>query len=320
MRFLALLFLLFLLLVPPVKAAMSQERCAVIDAVVLHLKTRYVDSAVGARAAEALRTAIRSGDLDQIDDPDRFAQELSALLQRLTGDGHLNVEFSTTPVKADAGGAFTKEQMERWYGAHLNYGIQRIDRLENNVGYIDLRAFAPLDMGGDTLVAAMNVLADMDAMIIDLRSNGGGMGDAADLVASYLFDEGRQPLTGIYDRPTDTLTQRFTQVYVPGRRFGGVKPVYVLISADTFSAAEALAYNLQALDRAIIVGETSGGGAHPFDYLPVSDHFVLWSVTARSINPITGGNWQDVGVQPDIETASEQALDAALAHLHHRLR
>ncbi|MEM8564438.1 MAG: S41 family peptidase, partial [Pseudomonadota bacterium] len=205
-----------------------------------------------------------------------------------------------------------------WYGAHRNYGVQRIDRLENNVGYLDLRVFAPLDMGGDTLVAAMNVLADMDAMIIDLRHNGGGMADAADLVASYLFDGGRQPLTGVYDRPTDTLTQRFTQPYVSGRRFGFGKPVYVLQSKDTFSAAEALAYNLQALDRATIVGEVSGGGAHPFEYVPLTDHYVLWSVTARSINPITKGNWQGVGVKPDIEVDADSALGAALAHLRER--
>ncbi|MEM8661985.1 MAG: hypothetical protein AAGF35_13960 [Pseudomonadota bacterium] len=68
---------------------MSQERCAEIDALALHLKTRYVDSEVGAMAAEALRAFIRSGELDQIDDPDRFAQELSALLQRLILHWHI---------------------------------------------------------------------------------------------------------------------------------------------------------------------------------------------------------------------------------------
>lgn len=307
------------LVVPGFALGLSAEQQRVVDAVTLHLASSYVDPELGRKTAEKLQAALVAGELDTTTDGPRFAQALSERLQVWTGDGHLNVEYSPTPIRnVDDQHTYTREQMEHWYGAHRNYGVQRIDRLENNVGYLDLRVFAPLDMGGDTLVAAMNVLADMDAMIIDLRHNGGGMADAADLVASYLFDGGRQPLTGVYDRPTDTLTQRFTQPYVSGRRFGFGKPVYVLQSKDTFSAAEALAYNLQALDRATIVGEVSGGGAHPFEYVPLTDHYVLWSVTARSINPITKGNWQGVGVKPDIEVDADSALGAALAHLRER--
>jgi C-terminal processing protease CtpA/Prc len=165
-------------------------------------------------------------------------------------------------------------------------------------------------MGGDTIAAAMNAIANTDALILDLRHNGGGS-DTVALVASYLFDE-RQPLSGIYDRARDELTQGYTQAYVPGKRFGSSKPVYVLISKRTFSAAEALAYDLQALKRATIVGEPSGGGAHPFEYRRIHPHFVLWSVTRRSVNPITKGNWQGTGVQPDVRVDSGQALEKAL--------
>ncbi|MEM7677937.1 MAG: S41 family peptidase, partial [Myxococcota bacterium] len=112
--------------------------------------------------------------------------------------------------------------------------------------------------------------------------------------------------------------QRFTQPYVSGMRFGSKKPVYILISSKTFSAAEAFAYNLQALKRATVVGEKSGGGAHPFEYVRIHPHFVLWSVTAKSVNPITGSNWQTVGVTPDIEVPKNEALTAALADLARR--
>ena len=298
----------------------EQDRQQVLEAVIAHLRSDYIDPGVGERAALALRKDMDAGRFNSFAGGRSFADALSRRIQGLTDDGHLNVEYSAEPINArpDAEEEYSDAQMERWYGAHINYGVNRVERLDDNIGYLDLRVFPPLAMGGDTIVAAMNVLADMDGLIIDLRRNGGGIGDTADLVASYLFDEGRQPLTGVYDRPSDTLTQRFTLQYVPGKRFGGDKPVYVLISEDTFSAAEALAYNLQALDRAEIVGEVSGGGAHPFEYLPVHEHFVLWSVTARSVNPLTGSNWQSVGVQPDIAVPAEDALREALNALSGR--
>lgn len=296
----------------------SADRQIVIEAVIEHLETSYVEASVGAAAAEVLRQDLidRRFSSSGAAGAD-FAEALSERLQELTGDGHLNVEFSETVlVDTEAGDEeFSAAQMERWYGSHLNFGVQRAERLDSNIGYLDFRVFPPVDMGGDTVVAAMSLIANTDALIIDLRKNGGGIGDTADLVASYLFDSERQPLTGIYDRPSDTLSQRFTQSYVPGQRFGGDKPVYVLLSDQTFSAAEALAYNLQALGRAKIVGETSAGGAHPFEYVRVHPHFVLWSVTAKSVNPITGVNWQSVGVKPDIETSAEEALEVAIKDL-----
>ncbi len=293
----------------------ENTRQQVLSAVIAHLEDDYVDPQVGQRAGASLREDLAAGKFHSFTDAEHFATAVSTRLQELTGDGHLNVEYSPSPISASAEAEqeYGDEQMERWYGAHINYGVNRIERLEGNLGYFDLRVFPPLAMGGDTIAAAMNVLADLDGLIIDLRNNGGGIGATADLVASYLFDGGRHPLTGMYDRPTDTLTQRFTLPYVPGKRFGKDKPVYVLTSGKTFSAAEALAYNLQALDRATVIGEVSGGGAHPFDYLPVHPHFVLWSVTARSVNPITGTNWQSVGVQPDVEVLSQDALDVAVA-------
>ena len=294
------------------------DRAQVVEAVATHLETDYVESeSIGIAAARQFRTDFYGGTFDGIVEGEAFANLLSARLQELTGDGHLTVEFSETAIDEgeEAQAAFDASQMERWYGAGINYGVQSIERLDGNTGYLDLRVFPPIDMGGDTIAAAMTVLADMDALVIDLRNNGGGIGDTADLIASYLFSTDRRPLTGTYDRPTNTLTQRFTYPMVPGKRFGPDKPVYVLISPKTFSAAEGLAYNLQALGRATIVGEPSGGGAHPFEYVRIHTHFVLWSVTAKSVNPITGRNWQSVGVQPDILVDSDDALERALIEL-----
>lgn len=296
----------------------SDDRARVLERVAEHLETDYVDAErVGEAAAAQLRADFDAGLFDQSRDGESFAESVGNRLRELTGDGHLNLEYSSADIGEgeDAQEAFNQEQMQRWYGAWINYGVESVERLDGNIGYLDLRVFPPIEMGGETIAAAMTVLADMDGLIIDLRHNGGGIGDTADLVASYLFASERQPLTGVYDRPSDTLTQRFTYPIVPGRRFGPDKPVYVLISSETFSAAEALAYNLQALGRAGIIGEPSGGGAHPFEYLRIHPNYVLWSVTAKSVNPITGSNWQSVGVQPDIQVSSADALTRALTEL-----
>jgi C-terminal processing protease CtpA/Prc len=290
------------------------DRKQVLDAVIAHLETEYVDPDVGKRAAKKLRDKSVRELLKSAGDGTAVAEALRDKLRAETGDGHLNVEYSEKELPSDQAAAdaeFSEQEMERYYGAHVNFGVRKAERLENNIGVLDLAVFPPSSMGGDTIAAAMQVVAHTDALIIDLRRNGGGMETVA-LVASYLFDT-QQPLSGIYNRPSGKTTQNFTLPYVPGAKFGGTKPVYVLTSKRTFSAAEALAYDLQALKRATIVGEPSGGGAHPFTYKRIHPHFVLWSVVEKSVSPITGKNWQGVGVQPDVPIDQAQAMDKALA-------
>lgn len=303
-------------------AAISEaDRKAVLAAVIAHLETEYVDPAVGKRAAKKLREKSVRDMLANASDGPALAAALRDQLRAATGDGHLNVEYSEKELPSDQAAAdaeFSEQELERYYGAHVNFGVRKAERLEENIGLLDLAVFPPANMGGDTVSAAMQVIAHTDALIIDLRRNGGGM-DTVSLVASHLFDT-RQPLSGVYHRPTGKTTQNFTQPYVPGAKFGGAKPVYVLISRKTFSAAEALAYDLQALKRAIVIGEASGGGAHPFTYRRIHPHFVLWSVVEKSVNPITGKNWQGVGVQPDVVIDPAQALDKALELIAARKR
>lgn len=295
------------------------DRKQVVQAIVAHLESEYVDPEVGQRTAKVLRKKLAAEAFESAATGPALAEVLTRELRDETGDGHLNVEYSEQPIgaAADADDEFTAQEMERYYGAHVNFGVRKAERLDKNIGLLDLSVFPPAQMGGDTVAAAMQVVAHTDALIIDLRNNGGGS-DTVALVASYLFDE-RKPLSGIYDRPANTTRQNFTLPYVPGAKFGGTKPVYVLISKRTFSAAEALAYDLQALERATIVGEPSGGGAHPFNYRRIHPHFVLWSVTEKSVNPITGKNWQGVGVQPDVRIDSARALECAIELITQRL-
>jgi len=131
------------------------------------------------------------------------------------------------------------------------------------------------------------------------------------LLCAYLFDESKH-VNDIYNRPDDRTIQFWTPPYVPGRRFGGTKPVWVLTSSVTFSGGEELAYDLQQTGRATIVGETTRGGAHPTDWHEIAEHLYVTVPEARAINPESGANWEAVGVVPDLAVAADQALDHAV--------
>lgn len=291
------------------------EQRAVVKTIAELLQTRYVDPSKGQTLSRRLRNEAQSGKWDDTPDPETFAQTLTQHLREISGDGHFAVDYSPQSVSEGSNAAesdYSAEDLERWYGAGVNHGFEEVRRLEGNIGYLKLRAFAPVSIAGDMASAAMTLLAQSDAIIIDLRSNGGGYSEMVHLLAAYLFDR-PQAMSGTYNRPSGTTTQASTPAWVPGRRFGGKKPVYILISHRTFSAAEALAYDLQAAKRAIIVGEASGGGAHPFEYRRVGKHFILSLPESRSVNPITGKDWEGSGVIPDVSVAADQALDRAMA-------
>ena len=148
--------------------------------------------------------------------------------------------------------------------------------------------------------------------MIDLRKNGGGDPATVALLASYLFDQ-RTHLNDIYDRPKDATTEYWTSDTLAGRKYGGGKKVYVLVSKYTFSGGEDLAYTLQALKRATIIGATTGGGAHPVTAQRLGDHFAAMVPLARAINPITKTNWEGVGVAPDVAVDPDKALEKAKA-------
>jgi C-terminal processing protease CtpA/Prc len=118
-------------------------------------------------------------------------------------------------------------------------------------------------------------------------------------------------LNDFYVRETGRRQSFHTTETVEGRRYGQNKPVYILTSNRTFSAAEEFTYNLKNLKRAVIVGETTGGGAHPGGVRRITDHFGIWLPTGRAINPITGTNWEGVGIAPDIAVDPTDALRAA---------
>jgi C-terminal processing protease CtpA/Prc len=169
-----------------------------------------------------------------------------------------------------------------------NCAFEKVERLAANIGYLKFNGFMDPGVCGGTATAAMNFLGNVDAIIIDLRANGGGDPKMVAYLSTYLFGEVTH-LNDLYNRKEDSTTQFWTLRDVPGKRLAG-KPVFVLTSKRTFSGAEEFSYNLKMLKRATIVGETTGGGAHPVSGHRVDDHFMIGVPFARAVNPISKTN------------------------------
>jgi C-terminal processing protease CtpA/Prc len=194
--------------------------------------------------------------------------------------------------------------------AASNCGFESAEHYRPKIGYLKLKAFAEEENCAPTAIAAMSFLADSDALIIDLRNNGGGAPRMAAVISSYLFDE-HTHLDDIYDQTQNTTGQLWTLPYVPGKKFTG-KPVFALTSASTFSVGEEFSYDLKSLKRATLIGETTGGGAQTVSRHRIDDHFFIRVPLGRFNNPITRTDWEGTGVEPDVKVAAADAFDEAL--------
>ena len=293
----------------------AAERRSIIDGVIARLNEAYVFPDTAKAMETALRARQRRGEYDRITSSQAFAESLTAHLQAVSRDRHLRVRYVARGVPAGPGGdgpSPDDREQARTFGRRMNFGFERVERLPGNVGYLEIRSFG-FDTADVSSVAAnaFNLLGNTDALIIDVRRNGGGSPHMVAQVSSYLFGAEPVHLNSLYWRPYNRTDDFYTSRKVAGTRYGPDRPVYVLTSRNTFSGAEEFTYNLQTRKRATIVGDTTGGGAHPGGPRRVTDYFAVWVPSGRAINPITKTNWERVGVRPDIAVASDQALRAA---------
>jgi C-terminal processing protease CtpA/Prc len=197
-------------------------------------------------------------------------------------------------------------------------GVEKVNHLTPRIGYLELSGFMPPFIVADKFAATMDKLADTDGLVIDLRNNHGGMPESVALLASYFFDQ-RTHLNDIWERETGATTQHWTVDKLGGKRYGAKKPVLILVGPGTTSAGEDFAYAMQATKRATLVGERTWGGAHPTGPFRLNDHFYAVIPIARSISPITHGNWEGTGVVPDVVATQDKALDVAQDMLQRKL-
>jgi hypothetical protein len=284
------------------------QRRMLIDKVAKQLEDHYVFPDKAEKMNAALRRHLKSGDYDEIGDSGAFAEALTKDLRAVSHDRHLWVRFGRRYEDPEP----TTEENAR-FARSVNFGFGPIERLKGNVAHVVINGFPPSDTveSREAIAILMTKVADADALLVDLRENGGGDPDTVALVASYVFDEEPVHLNDMYSRETNSVSESWTLRDLKGARFGGRKPVYVLTSKHTFSGGEEFAYDLQSLRRAKVVGDTTGGGAHPVRPRPLDEWFTIGVPWGRPINPITKTNWEGVGVVPDIKVSSDAALDEA---------
>jgi retinol-binding protein 3 len=286
------------------------------------LEERYVFADRGARMADSLRLDARERVYSGIPDPDLLARTLSARIRSLSGDGHLWVMAEPEPTVAPTEEPATESDPAPVPIHHLrtNFGFPKAEILPGNVGYLDIRQFVDPAMGGETAAAAMAYLGNIDALVLDLRASTGGSQGMVALLASWLFEAGTPVhLFDSYHRASDRTVQNWTLSYLPAPRFVD-GPVYVLTAARTFSAGEGLAYILKHLDRATVVGETTGGGANPGAFHRLNPRFVMFVAESQVTSPVTGSNWEGIGVRPHVTVPAEAALETAHRLALERLR
>ena len=300
---------------PTLDAAKKQ---AIVDEIATLFNKNYIFAETARKVEEALRAKLKAGDFDKASAAPDFARAVAAVILDVSKDRHTG--FAYNPAMAEdlrRLDSRSDEEVRKVRERQLeqarreNFGFRKVERLPGNIGYLDFRVFASPDEAGPTAIAAMNFLAYCDAIIVDLRQNGGGDPAQIQLISSYLFDEPVH-LNDLYARATGSTENYWTLPYVPGAK-ASQADVYVLTSARTFSGAEEFSYNLQNLKRATLIGETTGGGAHPTNAMIVQRDFILRVPFARAINPVSKTNWEGTGVKPDIACPAAEAFDRAYA-------
>jgi hypothetical protein len=281
------------------------------------LKDAYVFPDVAAKIAATLEERNARGQYDSITSAKAFSDLVTKQMFEVANDKHLRLVYSARPLPAmpasKPGSAPPPNDRMLLQLRVSNYEFERVERLSGNIGYLKLNAFVDAERGGGVASGAMAFLANSDALIIDLRQNGGGGHAMVALLASYFFS-GLVHLNDLAYRIEGSrdydVTQVWTAPYVPGQRYID-KEVYILTSPRTFSAAEEFTYDLQALKRVTVVGETTAGGANPGGPYRLGDHFYAAMPRGHSINAVTKSNWEGKGIEPDVKVPEADALKTA---------
>jgi hypothetical protein len=255
----------------------------------------------------ALSKLAQSPEFKAISDQQQVAKLISKTIRQF--DGHFSFQW-----QAQNAGHKDKQQpvREGWFNmlSRKNAGFNKVEILDGNIGYISFTGFNNLTSRSRKIVeSVMSFVEDTDAVIFDLRKNGGGSPEMIQLISSYFFTE-KTHLNSFYNRQTGALTEFWTFDNIKGKKRPNV-PIYVLTSDYTFSAAEEFSYNLKHLKRGTIVGEATGGGANPVTYFNLGNGFRSSIPISKAVNPITKTNWEGIGVQPDVKVDAEHAFDRA---------
>lgn len=291
----------------------AAKRAEIVETLAREVEDRYCQPEVALKIAAHLRAELKAGRFDDCANRLTLAPKLTTALRAVNDDRHFAVygvpegrvdEERDDPLRSSV--RRLDESRAR------NHGFARVEVLDGNIGLLELNAFADFAPARETAAAAMRLLAGVDALIVDLRGNGGGSPEMVQFLCSYFFGERTHLNSLVIRRPEGEVVREFwTLDELPGPRLVDV-PLYVLTSGRTGSAAEEFSYNVQSRDRAILVGQTTAGAANPGGTVPIDERLVAFISDGQARNPITGTNWEGVGVVPEVEVPVPDALDKAL--------
>lgn len=298
------------------KPLAAEEKKAVVNAVANVLAKQYVFPETARKMGDLIRKNLKAGKYAILNNPPVFAVQLSEDLRSVSRDQHLGIRYAPERIlemkMPDEAKRKAATERNRKIARLENHGFKEAKILSGNVGYLKFDYFSADQEAFKVAVGVLAFLANCDALIIDLRENGGGNPEMIQLISSYFFSGEPRHLNSFYYRLDEKTEQYWTLPFVPGSKLAETD-LYVLTSGDTFSGAEEFTYNLKNMKRATIVGETTGGGAHPVKVEILNDHFVISVPYARAVNPISKTNWEGTGVAPDIKVPAAQALKKAQA-------
>ncbi|QHS54857.1 hypothetical protein GWR56_04575 [Mucilaginibacter sp. 14171R-50] len=292
-----------------------QQKDEAIDSIVKTIKTRYIFPDVALKVEKYLRNRQAKNAYNAITGGNQFAQVLTQDMQVAGNDKHLWAAYTPEELPVEKPRELMSIPDEERAGLaemfqRTNYGIDKLDILKGNIGYLSFNTLISPEFAGEVYDAMMLYVAHTEALIIDLRKCGGSMSpDAVPYFCSYFF-QSPVHLNDTYFGKDAKLTQSWTYAHVNGRKYLN-KPIYILTSRSTFSGAEEMAYDLQALKRATVVGQPTGGGANPGGIVRLTGHFRMFVPVGKVVNPITKSNWEHVGVQPDTVINARLALQKA---------
>ena len=289
-----------------------EARIAFVENVSKLLNENYVFPDIAVQLEKHLKDRLASGAFDSLTVADEFAEVMTKELQSISHDKHMRVNVRRgTPGTPNV----RPNPLVQYYEGtknleRINYGFTRVEKLADNVGYLDLTGFPSLISAKEYADLAMKFLSTADALIIDLRRNGGGNPDLIQYVCSYFFEKPTH-INSLYYRAANQTTDFITFEKVDGKKMHDI-PLFLLTSAYTFSGGEEFAYDIQTQKRGTLIGETTGGGANPGGMFPVTAALAIFIPTGRAINPVTKTNWEGVGVVPEIKCSADKALETAL--------
>ncbi|MDQ6755990.1 MAG: S41 family peptidase [Bacteroidota bacterium] len=256
------------------------------------------------------------GKYNSITNANELANQVLKHIRSVYNDTHLRIEYDPQLEKEILKFLSSKKDAIKISEADIakeekmNFYFKKLEILPSNIGYIEFNGFAnPSHEARKTINAAMQFVSHTDALIIDLRNNFGGSGGQS--IANYFFNT--KTYTG---RSFNRIENKWTDNYIENQKVitNGLvlqMPVYILTSKRTFSAAEGLAYTLQKLKNAVIIGDTTRGGAHLTRSFSLGNGFVGFIPYMRGENVITKTDWEGTGVIPNIAIEESNSLVVA---------